>query len=87
MGESLHCSPGIITMLLIGYTLIQNKTLKKQSNNGLQLGRPGLGRRVVGLGHMGSDNLSQTIRMDCDHANYTGETHTHTVRSPGRSQT
>ena len=26
---------------------------------------------------MGSDNLSQTIRMDCDHANHTGETHTH----------
>ena len=29
MAESLHCSLETITTLLIGYTLIQNKKLKK----------------------------------------------------------
>ena len=29
MAESLHWSPGTITVLLIGYTPIQNKKLKK----------------------------------------------------------
>ena len=77
MAESLHCSPETITTLLISHTLIGNTKFKKQSNKGLQLGRPGLGRQMVGLGHIGSDNLSQTIRMDCDHANHTGETHTY----------
>ena len=77
MAESLHCSPETITTLLISHTLIENTKFKKQSNKGLQLGRPGLGRQMVGLGHIGSDNLSQTIRMDCDHANHTGETHTY----------
>ena len=30
MTESLHCSPETITTLLIGYTPIQNKMLKKE---------------------------------------------------------
>ena len=30
MAESLHCLPETITTLLIGYTPIQNKTLKKK---------------------------------------------------------
>ena len=30
MVESLHCSPGTITALLIGYTPIQNKKVKKR---------------------------------------------------------
>ena len=31
MAESLQCSPETITTLLIGYTLIQNKKIKKQA--------------------------------------------------------
>ena len=30
MAESLHCSPATITPLLIGYTPVQNKNLKKK---------------------------------------------------------
>ena len=37
MAESLCCPPEIITMLLIGYTAIQNKKVKKKKKN------PGLG--------------------------------------------
>ena len=77
VAESLHYSPKTITTLSTGYTLIQNEKLKKQSNKGLQLGRPGLGRWVVGLGHTGSGNLSWTTRKNSDCANHTGETHTH----------
>ena len=29
VAESLHCSPETVTVLLIGYTPIQNKKLKK----------------------------------------------------------
>ena len=32
MTVSLHCSPEIVTILLIGYTPIQNKKLKKTNS-------------------------------------------------------
>ena len=35
MGEFFHCSPETITTcLLIGYTPVQNRSLKKESHNG-----------------------------------------------------
>ena len=33
MAESLHCSPGTITTLLIGYTPIQNKKFPKKQKS------------------------------------------------------
>ena len=33
MAESLHCSPETITTLLIGYSPIQNKKLKKKKES------------------------------------------------------
>ena len=39
MAESLHCSPGTITTLLIGYIPIQNKKLKRKNNSDKQNSR------------------------------------------------
>ena len=33
VAESFHCSPGTVTSLLIGYTPVQNKKLKKEPQN------------------------------------------------------
>ena len=57
MAESLHCSLQTITTLLMDYTPIQNKKLKKKKNPAANAGDTGL---IPGLGrfHMLRGNLA-----------------------------
>ena len=43
MAESLPSSPEIITMLLIGYTLLENKTFKLKKKKEMFCGKEGWG--------------------------------------------